>query len=930
MNISKNTLLEWDSLQSIATSFHNAGFDDIKKHGDTHIDVSLEANTHTILRIIKTTEPFTKYFNALGGQIRYLLLFNEIDVLFVKQEMSILGIPKKLKFKFSRLTPQNSTIKKLKALKFNGISEFNNLFDTKEIVKKFYEQYKEKLNILNKSIIGIKNDKDRMHYAQLIFYRLIFIYFIQTNNFLSNDEKYLQNCLKRCIIQKTNFYDNFLKILFFNVLNTPKANRSKDVQQFIDVPFLNGGLFHKHRIESENNAIAIKNDIFDTLLIFLSKWIWYVDETTDHGGDELSVNPEILGNIFEKTIADQKGTGAYYTPIDVTKYITERTILPYCVDMINKKFDMSYLILNDIKDQKHLQSLYFDVIKELTILDNACGSGEFLLSASKLLYDLYNETWKKIKTIKSKQIIAEHDIMSKSNSPEYYFKRRIISFNLFGVDLEEDATEICKLRLWLFLVSEMKKDTAEPLPNVDYNIMIGNSIIGYLKIPKLEQYTLDSPTSINDLIAKIDGMKDKYKIEDNPMRSKKLKNKIDSEILLLDKRLTKSRNASIFSEKIPLNTFEKFKPFHWILHFGQILKNNGGFDIIIGNPPYVERSKLGYPVNFLNIASAGSTYAYFFEISIQLLKNGGRLGLIVPISAFCTQRMKPLIDLMESNANKISVSHFGWRPSKIFPNVNRAVSILIQDKNTNSKNCEIYSTTYNKWYTTPIDERPDLFNRLEFLKINKKFIPFIIPKIGFSIEQNILTKIFNFEQTLKSYVVKNSKHKIYYRTTGGLYWKIITDFQLEFYEENGTRTKSSRESQIYFSNKKYKQIALAIYNSNLYWWYYTTHSNCRDLNPFDLTSFPIDIDSIPLEIVTELQNLVAKLMIDLTKNSQYAVRKHIGHSPVKYQVISPKKSKNIIDSIDRELAKIYGFDDQETNFLINYDKKFRLSEIDDE
>jgi len=303
----------------------------------------------------------------------------------------------------------------------------------------------------------------------------MFVQFLQSRNYFQNKHFLLFHY--EALSSKLTYYD-FLCMLFFDILNTPLSKRKKRVLKYSNIPFLNGGLFKKHSIEHKYK-ISISNNILHKLLVFLKQYTWYVDET-DVSND--GINPEILGHIFEQTIDNQKEQGAYYTPVDVTKFICTNTILPYCIEHINTKFNTNYeynvdsisKICSNLAQSKYF---YFNILKPIKILDNACGSGEFLLTSFGILLNLYTAVWDSISTSRDSLIASEQKRINKFHSKHYYFRRLIVTENLFGVDMDDAAIEICRLRLWLGLVADMNISKPEPLPNIDYNILSGNSLL---------------------------------------------------------------------------------------------------------------------------------------------------------------------------------------------------------------------------------------------------------------------------------------------------------------------------------------------------------------------------------------------------------------------------------------------------------------------
>jgi len=645
MNIVRGTVQNWTSLEEIKKVFEKKGFSDIENEQEGFL-VNISEELREFLKVIVIKDDISKYYRYLEGSlgIEYLLLIDSFsEFTFVRQKITTLGKKKIEKFKFYRDDPKNSSIIKLNALEFEKVETFENLFDTKAVVDDFYKEYKEKRTKLVSKIQSIKEKEDKEKYAQVIFDRLIFLHFIQYKGFLCGNHHFLFEKFKEVHSQKKNYFEDFMKFLFFELLNKPNNQRSLKHAEFFDIPFLNGGLFREHRIELENPKIWISNDILGDILQFLDDWYWYVDESSDFGEDK-ALSPEILGHIFEKTITGQKEKGAYYTPEPITRYISENTIFPYCVEKINEKFSKNYKEIKEILHKKNFDEisyLYFDVLRKISVLDNAVGSGAFLLAAQKVLLTLYEECWDILKEETDSLVKAEVKAIEKHKTPEYHFKKWIISHNLYGVDIEEGAIEICKLRLWLSLVSEFIKETIEPLPNIDYNVMCGNSLIGYIEPPKEEQVTLNDSRKMSDILKEIHKLKEEFSQEEDPKKVKELKKKIDSVIEKENENLNDSLFGELTHKGIKLNRgdFDKLNPFHWGLKFHEKF-TSGGFDVIVGNPPYVradtednlfqvQRKTMEKSGFYVTLYEKWDLFVGFIERAINLLIKNGYMSFII-------------------------------------------------------------------------------------------------------------------------------------------------------------------------------------------------------------------------------------------------------------------------------------------------------------
>ncbi len=331
-----------------------------------------------------------------------------------------------------------------------------NALDVERVTKRFYEDYKNEHDRFVDSINGIDNERDRRWYASVLLNRLMFIYFLQRKWFIDNgNQDYLQDKLAESRRRGPNrYYSEFLNLLFFEGFAKPEEERSDAARELLGkVVYLNGGLFLTHPIEKRWPAIQISDIAFENLFSLFSRYSWNLDDTP--GGRDDEISPHILGYIFEKYI-NQKSFGAYYTRPEITEYLCERTIYKLILERINtaaipgvtpgRHFDSVEELL--IKLDARLCRDLLDELPKISLLDPACGSGAFLVSAMNTLTKIYTAITGKIEYLNDPYLAdwlrkarTEHDSLN------YYIKKKIITENLFGVDIMEEGTEIAKLRL---------------------------------------------------------------------------------------------------------------------------------------------------------------------------------------------------------------------------------------------------------------------------------------------------------------------------------------------------------------------------------------------------------------------------------------------------------------------------------------------------
>jgi len=206
-----------------------------------------------------------------------------------------------------------------------------------------------------------------------------------------------------------------------------------------------------------------------------------------------------------------------------------------------------------------------------------------------------------------------------------------------------------------------------------------------------------------------------------------------------------------------------------------------------------------------------------------------------------------------------------------------------------------------------------------YVEFNEKRDSFWVPKISNAIEKSILNKVLKKQSSIPHFIGQ-AKSKVYYRTTGGLYWKVFTDFSPKFYL-NGKKGNSSRETSFSVWGESTASQIVGLLSSNVFWWWYTLTSNLRDLNPSDINGLHFGEDLISENKILVLSEVYIE---DLIENSTMLQREQKNKGLTETQSFKISKSKPIIDKIDTVLAQHYGFTESELDFIINYDIKYRM------
>jgi hypothetical protein len=499
--------------------------------------------------------------------------------------------------------------------------------DVERVTKQFFKEYDAQRLAFVGLIEGIPDQRERRWYASVLMNRLMFVWFLQRKHFLDGgNTHYLVDKLAESQRRGADrFYGEFLQALFFEGFAKTADQRGPAARALIgDIRYLNGGLFLPHRIERDHgHAIKIPDTAFENLFGLFAGYSWNLDDTP--GGRDNEINPDVLGYIFEKYI-NQKAFGAYYTRPEITEYLCERTIHRLVLEKVNQPAvpelglparryaGLAELLLN--LDAGLCRELLYKILPGLTLLDPACGSGAFLVAAMKTLINVYSAVLGRIKFLNDPGLSQQLQTWeAEHKSLAYFIKRTIITDNLFGVDLMEEATEIAKLRLFLALVASAQTvEQLEPLPNIDFNIMAGNSLIGLLRV---EAQEFDSKQddlfrkTYREILAEKNRKIETYRhtvawadgMDLSALKQDIEEHKAEAQTTLNDLLLEQWDRAGIKFEaatwdaakgkegkpnkrKLKLADIEAQRPFHWGFEFDEILNQRGGFDAIITNPPW--------------------------------------------------------------------------------------------------------------------------------------------------------------------------------------------------------------------------------------------------------------------------------------------------------------------------------------------------------
>ena len=561
------------------------------------------------------------------------------------------------------------------------LTDVTEAFSVERLNKDFFTRYKAQYYNFLKLLADTKQNRD---YVKKLLGRLVFLQFLQKKGWMGvpasrpdwegGDKNYLSHLIEH-YEGNDRILSDVLEVLFFNTLNEKREGDIADARlgENIKIPYLNGGLFEKDSIDKLD--IDFPYSYFKELMDFFSMYNFTIDEN-DPDDSEIGVDPEMLGHIFENLLEDNKDKGAFYTPKEIVQYMCKESILLYLKrhtdDSLHSSIETlitSRRVPEILQTKEHALKIY-NLLKSIKVCDPAIGSGAFPMGILNVLFH-------------SRQLLYGFT-QDKHTFSHAEVKREIIQENIYGVDIEQGAVDIARLRFWLALVVD--EETPQALPNLDYKIVCGDSLLSrhpidapienvfveYNKGKKenekmtltkykelVREYTNTSNHQTKKLFRKtIEDIKSAFKTELSNQFKEKL-SKLRGKIIMLEGSTlfgerTKVEKTELKKLKEQFNILEKeqedirtnklyLDAFEWRFEFPSLLDEKGnfiGFDIIIGNPPYLRIQGIR-DVNplfadelvkkYQSATGAFDLYVTFVERGLQIIKRQGIVNYIMPV-----------------------------------------------------------------------------------------------------------------------------------------------------------------------------------------------------------------------------------------------------------------------------------------------------------
>ena len=651
----------------------------ILKHGFENRRVQITQEMFKILRNMRVNNAIVAFVNNNGENYRLSLLTSKYEYENDKV-VKVLSNPRRYSYSLGYNTKTKTAYQFLIAKgKVVSFDDLVSRFSVEVVNRQFYSQISilftklvggERFGATYDRILNFNKKVDSKKYSEFavrLIGRLMFCWFLKEKKSENNKPLISSYFFNEALSNsKKSYYHETLEPLFFELLNTNIYKRRPAFNSglFTDVPYLNGGLFSPHvddfySFDPSNNCgkidnLTIPNSWFVEFFSVLNEYNFTVDENTSYD-IELSIDPEMLGRIFENLLAEinpetgenaKKSTGSFYTPREIVDYMVDSSLFQYLQDKTfvdKEKLDNLLSYSSDLTSAQlteHECELIINALYNITILDPACGSGAFPIGMlQKIVYvlekiDPQAKSWFK-KTTEKLSPFLKNEIERKfsTGSLNYIRKLSVIQNSIFGIDIQPIAVEISRLRCFLSLIIEEKIDDSmqnrgiNPLPNLDFKFIIANSLVG------LDDSCQGSLFDDEEYIIKLKELRDEYF---NASAENRSDLKLGFASIQQD-MLVNSLGGYSSKKYYQLSSWKPFSnvPTDWF-DADWMFGIKDGFDIVIGNPPYIKERDSKETFDLITKTEWGKKWHqgkmdywfYFAHKAFEILKPDGFLCFI--------------------------------------------------------------------------------------------------------------------------------------------------------------------------------------------------------------------------------------------------------------------------------------------------------------
>ncbi len=624
-------------------------------------------------------------------------------------------------------------------------------------------------------------------------------------------------------------------------------------------------------------------------------------------------------------------------------------------DLITYNLDIQQFAQDVIEGSEgpELVRAFWKALVDIKVLDPTCGSGAFLFAALNILEPLYEACLERMQSfVEELDAAPQHHPEKYSDfrrilgqvarhpNRSYFIFKSIIVQNLYGVDIMAEAVEICKLRLFLKLIAQVEQVQAiEPLPDIDFNVRAGNTLIGFTTREEVRQaLTSVGQQGTLGLFGEskaIDRVEEQAELADKAFQRFRqmqtdeemeaaafagAKEELRKRLNDLNNELNRALALRYLDAPIKEDAYRKwlasYQPFHWFVDFYGIMYS-GGFDVIIGNPPYLNLSEFNsYDLEGFVTVSTKNLYPLILERCDHLCKPNGQQGFIVPISSIATEGYLPLQTLLAKR--HLSFSCYDDRPAHLFNDLDKnTLSILLIGAQSSVK--DIYSTRLCRWNA---EARGVIFDVLSYHITPSNKLIGCLPKIGSEIEASIWHKLWRKSKPLSLFYQKNGLGIVFYSRKINSFLQIL-DFIPVVLDGQGNRRPPSEFKELRFRSNVASSAVFCCLSSSLFRWFIDVTTDGSHLNKREIDNFPFDPHYLETHHPATILSLASRLSKNLIATSENRVMKY-SHDTLTVQCIIAKHSKPILDEVDALLAQIYSLTEEELDFIQNYDIKFRM------